>query len=79
MAASPFFCLEGRWYVQPFEETPSQEQLVRTMDAFLLRRSPHEILLLRQMSPAEVRFLMEHREDCLAEILSMILAPDEVR
>ena len=78
-AAPPFVCIEGRWYVTPFEQRPTRDQMARTLDALLQRHSPQDVLILRRMSPAEVLLLNEHRKDCEAEILSMVLAADEAR
>jgi hypothetical protein len=79
MSAPAFVCLEGRWYVQPFEQRPTRDQLVTTLGDLLQRHPPLDILVLRRMSSNEVRLLKEHRRDCDAEILSVVLAPDEAR
>ena len=79
MPAPAFVCLEGRWYVRPFERHLTRDSMVHTLDALLQRHQPQDILILRRMSPAEVRLLKEHRKDCNAEILSIVLAPDEAR
>ena len=78
-AAPPFVCIEGRWYVTPFEQRPARDSMIHTLDTLLQHRPPQDILILRRMSPAEVRLLKEHRKDCNAEILSIVLAPDEAR
>ena len=74
-----FVCLEGQWYFQPFEESPTKSQLAHTLEALLQRHPPQAILLLRRMTNAEVQLLMEHRQDCEAEILSILLAQEEAR
>jgi len=79
MPGSPFVCLEGQWFIEPFEQQPSKEQLIHKLEALLQIYPPQDILLRRRMSPAEVRLFNEHCKDCLAEILSMVLAPAEAR
>ena len=74
---SPFIQHERAWYVRPFEQRPTSARLVAVLTALLQRHPPRDIIILRRMSPAEVRLLGEHRQDCDAEILSMILAPEE--
>ena len=74
---SPFIQHERAWYVRPFEQRPTRQRLAATLTALLLHHPPRDIIILRRMSPAEVRRLKEHRQDCDAEILSMILAPEE--
>ena len=76
---APFFQHEGHWYVRPYERRLTPRQLTATLHTLQQHHPPHDILLLRRMSPAEVRLLDEHRMDCDAEILSMILAPEEAR
>ena len=74
---SPFIQHEHGWYVWPFEQRPTRQRLAATLTALLQRHPPRDIIILRRMSPAEVRLLREHRQDCDAEVHSIILAPEE--
>jgi hypothetical protein len=77
---SPFVFHDGRWYLCPgFNRRPSARHLKVTLAALLEHHAPERILVLRPMTPAEVRLLMRYRDDFDAEAFALMCPTAEAR
>ena len=80
MMRSPFISHDGRWYLVPtFWQRPSKALLLQTLEALLERHAPRDILILRPMSPAEVKLLLRYRRDFDGEAFAFIGANEDKR
>lgn len=72
-ANTPFVFHDGCWYFIPtFWERPSKSGRLQTLKAILGRHRPHDILILRPMSPSEVKLLARYRRDFDGEAFAII-------
>jgi len=76
----PFVHHDGRWFMNPtWERRPAAAVLREALKELLERHRPDDILLLRPLTRAEAKLLAKGRDDCDAELLARMVAPDEIR
>jgi len=76
----PFVLCHGRWYLDPtFAHRPTATLLKKTLKLLLERHAPEDLLILRPMTPSEVRFLNRCRDDMEAEAFATMAHTEEGR
>lgn len=76
--ASPFLLVDRAWYVLAgFNRRASRRQLQRLLRALLACHPPDRILILRPMTPAEVRLLRRYRGDSDAEVFARLACTED--
>lgn len=76
---SPFLFDGQRWFVRPYERSPTTKLLRAILDSLLLGHKPCDLLVLRAMQEREVRLLDEYLDNYCTEVLSRLIAPEEKR